>query len=383
MATVLWLVWMLGERSREREAQRRTASEHRGASSSPSGEPSPSLERFDLLTTLSAVRRAIEVSSELQQRPATAEQAPAMRSWLSELARPLVEEGAELDRVLAELAARSPVWTEDRARELARREQSLRQLAAEHAERLAEAGPFGRGLSRAWPVFRRMREERAGLTRELAVALAEEEDRYVHEVLVELVAEIETLRSFSIPVVEARLAWAEEVRSRTVDRHANAWREAAEAIRVHPRYGGLALAPQVGLVPLGENPRSGLWEFAHVRSAATEELPAVDPSGTVPVTADSGIVFVLIPRGGGPREGPVAPFFLAKHELTRAQFDRLSPVPCPGTHTGADDPGQVADRTLPVEGVSRELAQRLLRAYGLRLSDEGAGGIRAARSITP
>ena len=38
-----------------------------------------------------------------------------------------------------------------------------------------------------------------------------------------------------------------------------------------PRYGGLVLAPQLGLVPLGRNPASGLHEFSDLRSAADPE----------------------------------------------------------------------------------------------------------------
>jgi len=122
-----------------------------------------------------------------------------------------------------------------------------------------------------------------------------------------------------------------------------AWRAACAAIAASPRYGGLALAPIFDLLPLGENPASGLWEFLHVPSGAA---PEPDPRGTGRwrVSEESGIVFVLLP-GGRTRLGreddepryPVQdwpaqwvelePFLLARHELTVAQAERLGGYP--------------------------------------------------------
>lgn len=169
-------------------------------------------------------------------------------------------------------------------------------------------------------------------------------------------------------MIESRLAWAEAVRQRTIDDHAGAWRNAIEGIRAHPHYDGLDLSPQVGLIPLGENPQSGLWEFWHPRSAATDELPAVGPDGAVRVTEDSGIVFVLIPPGVQDESGrSVPPFLLAKHELTQAQFDRLGASPSPSVYTRERFGQYVTDRTHPAEGFTWRHARRLLRAHGLRL----------------
>ncbi|MCB9868258.1 MAG: protein kinase [Planctomycetes bacterium] len=105
------------------------------------------------------------------------------------------------------------------------------------------------------------------------------------------------------------------------------------------------LLPQSGLVPLGRNPATGLWEFYHLRSAfdpwgdvdpgalpipahRTRDEPA-GPRGTVAVEGATGVVFVLLPGGtyklesGGDRVS-LAPFFLGRHELTEGQWNRLA-----------------------------------------------------------
>jgi hypothetical protein len=40
--------------------------------------------------------------------------------------------------------------------------------------------------------------------------------------------------------------------------------QATAAIAASPKYGGLKLEPQLGLLPIGLDPESGLWEFAHL-----------------------------------------------------------------------------------------------------------------------
>ncbi|MCP3869241.1 MAG: SUMF1/EgtB/PvdO family nonheme iron enzyme [Gammaproteobacteria bacterium] len=99
------------------------------------------------------------------------------------------------------------------------------------------------------------------------------------------------------------------------------WSRAIESIAVSPRYAGLKLKPRVGLLPLGLDSGSGLWEFAHVLSG---EVPQRGADGGLDVTAETGIVLVLIPGGrfemgsgtGDQDERPihrvtVRPFFIA------------------------------------------------------------------------
>jgi formylglycine-generating enzyme required for sulfatase activity len=117
-----------------------------------------------------------------------------------------------------------------------------------------------------------------------------------------------------------------------------AWRRAAEELAADPRFAGVTLTPQRGLVPLGQSAHSGLQEFWLVLSG---ERPARDAeTGRWAVSEASGVVLVLLPGGtfemGSPQAEPdheldevlhgetVAPCFMAAHELTQAQWNRLS-----------------------------------------------------------
>ena len=104
------------------------------------------------------------------------------------------------------------------------------------------------------------------------------------------------------------------------------------------------MRPQVGLLPLGRDPRSGLFEFAHLRSGA----PAVrGDDGELQVDADSGLVFVLLPPDAfvmgaqakdedglryqaaaqtsenPPHRVELPASFLSKYEISKAQWRRL------------------------------------------------------------
>lgn len=172
------------------------------------------------------------------------------------------------------------------------------------------------------------------------------------------------------------------------------WAEAQDSISDPdqcPQYAGLKLTPQMGLLPLGRDPRSGLWEFAHLLSG---EAPTRDPStGEIVMRAESGIVLVLIPGGerrigaesnpeaahydplAAEQEGPVRtlhlePYFLSKFELTQAQWLRIA-----GANPSTYQPGRaklLLEPTLlnPVENVSWIESRRMLRRLGLRLPFE-------------
>ncbi len=96
-----------------------------------------------------------------------------------------------------------------------------------------------------------------------------------------------------------------------------AWRGATESIAdpsACPLYRGLRIRAQPGLAPLGRDPRTGLWEFADLR---TGKLPTWRP-GEVPVPREEdALVLVLIPGSA-----ELEPFFLSKFEMTQAQWGR-------------------------------------------------------------
>jgi formylglycine-generating enzyme required for sulfatase activity len=171
----------------------------------------------------------------------------------------------------------------------------------------------------------------------------------------------ETLRLSELAEGEGALAWARAIRE----------------IAASPRYGGLRLRPIFGLVPLGQNPESGLWEFLHARSGAAPER-----SGTHGelwrIEPQSGIVLVLLPGGRcqvgqRPREQPPAgsalplhsveldPFFISRYELTVAQAQRLGGIP--------SDAIVPEDGRLPL-GIDWPHGRALLVRHGLELPTE-------------
>lgn len=191
--------------------------------------------------------------------------------------------------------------------------------------------------------------------------------------------------------IEKRLEISRTLRQVSIDDHAAEWEQAIAAIAEHPLYGGMELAPQLGLVPLGPDPEWGLWEFAHV---LTGLVPERDADGAIVRTWAMGLVFVLIPGGtfwmgaqaSNPNgrnydpqargeEGPVhavtlSAYFLSKYELTQGQWQRLTganPSLCPA---GFAYGGKMTTLLHPVEAVSWLDAMRELPRMGLGLPSE-------------
>ena len=330
----------------------------------------------------------------------------------------------------AELAALAAEGRERTAREAA--ETNLANFdRLSHVVRLNTAKASATALHPAWP--KNATKLRAWLdrdARELQAALPElratltalayrtqsqdnPADLFLRDTLQTLVADIEAFAGNEVPSVKQRLIWAERVEQLTIERHRDRWNEARLAIlaadgRVASAlYSGerIELQPQLGLVPIGMNPQSKLWEFYHLRSAwnpdeqsdpAAIEIPTPNASGRFDMEG-RGIVFVLIPGGrfwmgaqrddqrdrnfdryAGDEEGPVhevqlAPYFLAKHELTQGQWARLAGGAYPSwfkvgqTYPGL--PNAVSD-SHPVEQVSWIMGNELLARYALELPTE-------------
>ncbi|MFT5268799.1 MAG: sulfatase activating formylglycine-generating enzyme, partial [Acidimicrobiales bacterium] len=236
-------------------------------------------------------------------------------------------------------------------------------------------------------------------------------DQFLHDTIRDLVEDIKALEATTVQVRQ-RLRWAKQVTNLTITRHSEMWAKAKLAISdangttasklyaAHP----FLLEPQLGLVPIGMNPATKLWEFYHLKSAwdgtfpVKIETPTHEEDGTITVSPGTGIVFVLLPGGtftmGSQQEDPafanynlkarpneyfrevnVKPFFLARHEFTQGQWERLSRGDARDRLPSVGRPGhvwneKVVTRANPVEMVSWHQSDQLLTRQGLSMPTE-------------
>jgi formylglycine-generating enzyme required for sulfatase activity/serine/threonine protein kinase len=370
--------------------------------------------------------------------PAEPANIPAYEGWL-ERARALVDELPEHERKLRELQAkpRAPV---DGARATVH---DVRALELELGWTLYQLGRFDEALavversSDEDPGWRDLHAEielaieqerpgapTVGLERhaqELEASIAalqeapwtSEEDRWWAAQLRKLVDELRDLADPGSGLMGAgvsprhgwgiprRLAFARAIGDRSLggSTAAGVWSEACASIADRdqcPAYEGLVLEPQLGLLPLGRDPRSGLWEFAHL---ATGDPAERGPDGDLSLQPETGLVFVLLPGGeffmgaqsrfhsarnydpyAKPDDGPVhpvslSPFFLSKYEMTQGQWLRAT-----GRNPSLDSPtryelywnadGLPVDLLHPVEQVSGYESMETLQRLGLALPSE-------------
>jgi formylglycine-generating enzyme required for sulfatase activity len=214
-----------------------------------------------------------------------------------------------------------------------------------------------------------------------------------HDTLANLVADLERLvdpdpRVGLVAALRERLAFAEAVEHETLVKHRDAWQAAIDEVADpgrSPLYEGLRIQPHLGLVPIGRDPDSGLFEFAHLQSG---RVPARDERGRLVMDGDAGVVLVLLPGGefqmgavapsagsngvtnldpaARPDEAPVhrvrlSPFFISKYEMTQGQWLRA---------TGWNPNGSGRGDLYPVSHASFEECERTLTRLGLTVPTE-------------
>jgi len=279
----------------------------------------------------------------------------------------------------------------------------LRLERTETELRLAiEATQDGRGEQVLQGLTQEVAELEAEVAKRRKVRFEDENDRWWFNQLTDLVVEIEAFGDPESGLIEGtspdfgwgiarRRAWAASVEERTLTGEGAARRWAGttallEDARECPAYGGLTIEAQLGLVPIGRDPDSDLWEFAH---PLTGEIPPRNDAGRLLVDEDTSLVFVLVPGGtytmgaqrtrGAPNydpnahdgEGPphnvtLSPFFISKFEMTQGQWLRMQNKN-PSYWQGVN----VAQTLLhPVEQVSWLDCTEVLRRMGLVLPTE-------------
>ena len=291
---------------------------------------------------------------------------PAWQWWLDEADRLLDGREEDLTRniewspgrkdvqaKLAELRERALPWSDaDKAKDIAAHpaQGRIRQLEEERDEKLEQLLDDA-DESAAASLEATLAKTRADFEARIAAARAEaleaprvtwrferSEDEWWHAQLAELETELAWLESMRAAAHEANRS----------ERAQRLWAEAIEGISLAPKYAGQRwpsgerLTPQAGLMPLGENPATGLWEFVHLQSG-TEPVLGADgrvqrsPEGHLTLTPETGMVLVLLPGGRVPKADSseqeqehwitsvaLAPFFLSKYELSAEQWARLS-----------------------------------------------------------
>lgn len=247
----------------------------------------------------------------------------------------------------------------------------------------------------------RLRDDAIGGSAGPPYAFESAEDQWRHDTLASLVERLQRLASqdrsrSAVADVRARRELAASLEQVTLVAAAADWERARRAIAASPIYAGLDLAPQLGLVPLGPDPRTGLWEFAHVASGTAARRGS---DGRLQLDAGSSIVLVLVPAGrftmgstlpqrtprddarsadesdtradpdllarddeAPPVELALDAFFLSKHELTQAQWER-STGEISGHHRDASG-------LLPVETIDWQQAKDALARLALELPTE-------------
>jgi formylglycine-generating enzyme required for sulfatase activity len=338
--------------------------------------------------------------------PADPEHVGPLQAWLDE-ARSLLARTAAHRSTLEELRLRAePYSAEDQRRdredprlaaELAAEQASLAALEPMLADDMAHPDP---DPAHRAVILRKLEARRAAIERVQATLaqrrsfrFASEEDGWWSSTLVALLDGLQRFGAMTVPALEQRLQRAQDLRRLSLDEPAALWQQALASIADPaqcPAYSGLSLAPQRGLVPLGRNPRTGLWEFRDVQLG---EAPLAGEDGRWIVRPETGVIFVLLPGGralcGSQSSDPLQPnydrfeprltrvvearldaFFIAAHEITQAQWERAMPRNPSLYQAPTSSAGNVYTETNPVESITWAEARTFAGRFGWTLPTE-------------
>lgn len=310
-------------------------------------------ERLDAVNRMADVKRLTDLEHQATEElwPASPAQVEPIRTWL-----------AEADEVVSRIQGH---------------ERDLNRLRSGRATDVSDVeDPAPKGPS---------------IVKEVQLTFATAEDRWMHDTISAHVGRLHSLAKPGglIERMRERLSLSQTIANETITRHESAWDDAIASIKdvnVCPMYSGLVIKPQLGLIPIGRDQNSGLWEFGLWKQAGS--IPERGKDGKLILEEQSGLVFVLIPGGSVEVTVPCAgryhwsgtrkrvrlePFLLSKFEMTQGQWERLTgnnpsmfgPHNYDSHFAFAPDEGSLLLH--PVERVSWYDCRLVLRRIGLQI----------------
>ncbi len=338
---------------------------------------------LDQVMRLADSKKVSDLEAELDDLwPVTPARAPAMAAWMKRVDE-IVAHRADHAQELASLRLRAEPYGDEQ-----RRIDHKKNLAvlAEVRRRLADdkLAPEKQAAAK-----KLVADLQAKIAERVSWTFDDPGDDWRFHVLSGLVPGLDRLAVAKKTIV-ARHESARTLRGRSIDSYRALWDKTVQSIANSKRYGGMKLQAQQGLVPLGPDPVSGLFEFAQLDSGS---IPSRDASTKqLVLTDDFALVLVLIPGGtfnmgaqnkdaNAPNYDPQAegaetplhsvtlsrPYFLSKYECTRSQWERLTNARPSQFVPGGRFP--VTPRN-PVDSVSHDDCTLWLRRHGLVVPTE-------------
>ncbi len=364
------------------------------------------LADFERLADVKRLQEASSLADSLW--PARPEKIGDLEGWLKKyksLSTSLPGHVAALDRLRSEAA---PYTEADRKRDYA--SELDRRSAIVDAQKKAEETLAETKSDSVKEKIRRTLKKFAKELSDIDLEISHQESphfsddvkQWKYDVLSELVVGLKSFvnkENGTYSSVQARLRSAKSIEQKTIADYKALWAETETAIKDSNKYDGLILKPQLGLIPLGMDSDSKLFEFLHLETH-NGEIPKRNKAGRIPMTEDTGIILVLIPKGkfwmGSQKDNPAGQnydpghkdderlhevtiekaFFLSKYEMTQGQWNR-SPTDEKnpsrygiGFGKGGSRLKVPVDLRHPVEQVSWTMSNRVLRRVGLSLPSE-------------
>ncbi|MCA8968934.1 MAG: protein kinase [Planctomycetes bacterium] len=326
-----------------------------------------SLERFNLLAGVARFEKLLQQEELLW--PAWPQNLEAFRSWNLEFNR-IESQRFDIERAISDIDARMAesyrVYGE-RLHELTKKYDRFTNPPRESVLNSIRSaiGSLRQSQERAW--FETFEQVRT--------------DEFLRETLVKLLLDIERKGSTARSRIRERLRWARKIEDMSIQNHATAWRDASIRVGRARWYRGFSLRPQIGLVPLGQDPDTQLEEFVHLASHDPElPLPKRNTkTGALELQDGHGVIFVLLPPRAGPDRKLATPIFIGKHEITQGQWFRMTDMQPSVFNEETHGIGEHANQH-PVEYVNYDESLQLLARHGFRLPSE-AEWEHAARGV--